>query len=125
MSAAVVRLPTAASHKVNNSRWMEQRRAGARLRNEQGAFHHLLSSDRAAVIKAERLATFMEQNSPLTPFTAVAIGLIKLLDQAQLEKLCLSVMPSAEAMTLVELARADSGMVHMVHCVLTRRGFLS
>ena len=123
MSAAVVKLPTAASHKVNNSRWMEQRRAGARLRKEQGAFDLLLSRDRAAVIKAERLAKFMAQHT-MTPETAIAIGLIKLLDASQLDQLCRSVMASADAVTLVELAKADSGMVHMVHCVLTRRGVL-
>lgn len=121
MSAAVVKLPTAASHKVNNSRWMEQRQAGSRLRKEQGVFHHPLSSDRDAVIKAERLADFMAQHA-MTPETAAIIGLLKLLDQAQLEKLCRSVMSNSGALTLVELARADISTVHMVHCVLDRRG---
>lgn len=122
MSAAVVKLPTAASHKVNNSRWMEQRRAGSRLRVEQGVFHHPLSRDREAVIKAERLADFMERHAPMSPATAIAIGLIKLLDQSQLEKLCLTVMASADALALIELAKADSGMTHLLHCVLDRRG---
>ena len=122
MSAAVVKLPTAAPRKVTNDRWKEQRCAGRALLREQGVFGFPLHPNREAVIKAERLADFMECHAPMTPATGVVIGLIRLLNPEQLESLCHSVRGSLEALTLAELAKADSCVSHLVHVVLDRRG---
>jgi len=122
MSGAVVRLPTAASHKVENSRWAQQRRAGSELRREQGAFDFPIHGDRAAVIKAERLADFMEANLPLRAEMAVMLGLVQILTPEQVESLVPHVMASKDALTLVELARADTFTKHLLWSVLKRRG---
>lgn len=121
MTAAIVRLPTAAPRKVDNHRWAAQRRAGLALYREQGAFPRPLSSNRDDVLKAERLADYMESH-PMSATTAIIMGLIKQLKPDQLEALCLSVMGSADAMTLIELAKADTRISHLVHVVLDRRG---
>jgi hypothetical protein len=124
MSGAVVKLPTAATRKVQNGRWKEQRRAGIALRREQGAFHFPLHHDRAEVIKAERLADFMEANLPLRAEMAVTLGLVQLLAPDEVEQLCRHVMASGDAMTLVELARADQCTKHLLWAVMQRRGLV-
>jgi hypothetical protein len=124
MSAAVVKLPTAAPHKVNNGRWAQQRRAGMAMREQQGAFDFPLHHDRAAVIKAERLADFMEANLPLRAEMAVILGLVQVLNPDQVERLVSHVMASKDALTLVELARADMLTKHLIWVVMQRRGLV-
>ncbi|WP_283418676.1 hypothetical protein [Sphingopyxis sp. Geo48] len=124
MSAAVVKLPTAAPRKVDNGRWAQQRRAGMAMREQQGVFHFPLHHDREAVIKAERLADFMEANLPLRAEMAVILGLVQILSPDQLERLVSHVMSSADALTLVELARADQCTRHLVWAVMQRRGLV-
>ena len=119
-----MRLPTAAPRKVNNQRWAQQRRAGLALREEQGAFDFPLHHDREAVIKAERLADFMEARTPMTAEMGVILGLVQLLDREQLPKLVESTMASAGALTLIELARADMLTRHLVWVTMQRRGLV-
>jgi len=122
MSAVVVKLPTAAPRKVENGRWAQQRRAGSEMRRKQGAFHFPIHHNREAVIRAERLADFMEARLPMTPEIAVIIGLVQLLNADQIAQLVNSVMASGDALTLVELARADQLTRHLIWAVLQRRG---
>ncbi len=122
MSAAVVKLPTAAPRKVDNGRWAQQRKAGSALRKEQAAFDFPIHHDREAIIKAERLADFMEANLPLRAEMAVILGLVQILSPDQLERLVSHVMASEQALTLVELARADVFTKHLLWAVLKRRG---
>lgn len=117
-------LPTAAPRKVDNQRFAQQRRAGIALRNEQGAFDFPIHHDREAVIKAERLADFMEANMPLRPDVAVLLGLVQLLTTDQLERLCTHVMACDGALTLVEMGRADSFTKWLVWAVMQRRGLV-
>lgn len=124
MTAAVVKLPSAAPRKVENCRWAQQRRAGIALRREQGVFDFPIHHDRAAVIKAERLADFMEANLPLRAEMAVMLGLVQLLTPDQVERLVSHVMACEGALTLVELGRADIFTKHLLWAVLARRGLV-
>lgn len=124
MSAAVVKLPTAAPRKVDNSRWAQQRKAGIALRKEQAVFDYFPFHDREAVIKAERLADFMEANLPLTGEMAVVLGLVQILSPEQVEPLCKHVLASKDGMTMIELARADVTTKYLLWTVLQRRGLV-
>ncbi|GAA0862460.1 hypothetical protein GCM10009115_09210 [Sphingopyxis soli] len=124
MSAAVVKLPTAASHKVKNGRWKEQRRAGSALRREQGLFDFPLHHNREAVIKAERLADFMVENLPMRAELAVRLGLVQILEPEQVAELRGNVVSSNQALTLIELALADPLTQHLIWTVLQRRGLV-
>lgn len=119
-----MKLPTAAPRKVNNQRFAQQRRAGFALCREQGVFQPILHHDREAVVKAERLADFMEARTPMTAEMGVVLGLVQILAPAQVQQLVGHVMASEKSLTLVELARADALTKHLVWVVMQRRGLV-
>lgn len=119
-----MRLPTAAPRKVNNQRFAQQRQAGFAMCREQGVFQSILHHDREAVIKAERLADFMEARTPMTAEMGVILGLVQILTPDQVEQLVGTVMASEKSLTLVELARADSLTKHLIWVVMQRRGLV-
>lgn len=119
-----MKLPTAAPRKVNNHRFAQQRQAGFALSREQGIFPSILHHDREAVIKAERLADFMEARTPMTAEMGVVLGLVQILTPEQVERLVGTVMSSEKSLTLVELARADSLTKHLIWVVMQRRGLV-
>ena len=120
----MVKLPTAAPRKVNNGRWAQQRRAGMALCREQGHFQSILHHDREEVIKAERLADFMEARSPMSAEMGVVLGLVQILTPDQVERLVGHVMASEKSLTLVELARADALTKHLIWVTMQRRGLV-
>lgn len=124
MSAAVVKLPNAAPRKIVNNRWAQQRRAGMALREKQGAFDFPIHPNRELVVKAERLADFVEENLPLRAEMAVTLGLVQLLGADEVAKLGSHVMANRDAMTMVELARADGCTKHLLWVVMQRRGLI-
>lgn len=122
MSAAVVKLPTAARRQVPQ-RWNKHTRAAAmELRgNHAGRFPHMRPEER----EVAHLADFMEAN-PLNADRRVLFALIKALDldhDARL-KLALATVGDPDARNIVELAFADERTTFAISSVLRRRGLL-
>lgn len=122
MSAAVVKLPTAARRQVPQ-RWNKYTRAAAiDLRSDHaGRFPYMRPEER----EVAHLADFMQDN-PLSADRRVLIALIEALDldhDARL-KLALATVGDPEARSIVELAFADQRTTFAIQSVLRRRGVL-
>lgn len=122
MSAAVVKLPTAAPRQVPQ-RWNKHTRAAAMdLRSvHAGRFPYMRPEEREVAY----LADYMEAN-PLTPERRILLALIQALDldhDARL-KLALGTVGDPDAHNFVELAFANTRTTHALASVLRRRGLL-
>lgn len=122
MSAAVVKLPTAARRQVPQ-RWNKHTRAAAmELRSDHaGRFPHMRPEER----EVAHLADYMEAN-PLTPDRRILLALIQALDlnhDARL-KLALATAGDPDARNFVELAFADTQTTYTIASVMRRRGLL-
>lgn len=122
MSAAVVKLPTAARRQVPQ-RWNKHTRAAAmELREEHaGRFPYMFLAERAVL----HLADFIE-NNPITPERQILMALLRAVDldyDARL-KLAMDVVGDPTAKHIVELAFADTSKTLHVQSVLRRRGLL-
>lgn len=122
MSAAIVKLPTAARRQVPQ-RWNKHTRAAAmNLRSDHaGRFPYMRPEER----EVAHLADYMEAN-PLTPERRILLALIQALDldhDTRL-KLALGAVGDLDAHNFVELAFADTRTTHTIASVLRRRGFL-
>lgn len=120
MSAAVIKLPTAARRQVPQ-RWNKHTRAAAmELRDvHAGRFPYARPEER----EVAHLADFMEAN-PLNADRRVLFGLIKALDldhDARL-KLALATVGDSDARIIVELAFADQQTTFALASLLRRRG---
>lgn len=122
MTAAVVKLPTAARRQVPQ-RWNKHTRAAAMdLRSDHaGRFPYMRPEER----EVAHLADYMEAN-PLTPERRILLALIQALDldhDARL-KLALGTVGDLDAHYFVELAFADTRTTHAIASVMRRRGLL-
>ena len=122
MSAAVVKLPTAARRQVPQL-WNKHTRAAAmNLRSDHaGRFPYMRPEER----EVAHLADYMEAN-PLTPERRILLALIQALDldhDARL-KVALDAVGDLDAHNFVELAFADTRTTHAIASVMRRRGLL-
>lgn len=122
MTAAIVKLPTAARRQVPQ-RWNKHTRAAAmELRGDHaGRFPFMRPEER----EVAHLADFMEAN-PLNADRRVLFALIKALDldhDARL-KLALATVGDPDARNIVELAFADARTTFAIASVMRRRGLL-
>ena len=119
MSAAIVRLPTAARRAVNNHRWKEQREAGRALKQRHAdRFDYALPFEREKMAEVERMADYMLDN-PMTAERAVIYAIVRALDEdTQLKVLATCCARGSDAARLAHLGCATPEQVYWIGRVI-------
>ena len=122
MSAAVVKLPTAAPRKVNNHRWKEQRLAGRALKDVYADwFDYALPFERAKMAEVEKMADYMLCNR-LEGERAVVYAILHALDEdTKLKALATAVGRGSDAAALAHLACATPEQRYWLRRVIDRK----
>jgi len=122
MTAAVVKLPTAAPRKVVNNRYKEQRQA-ARVLKEHYADHfdYTLPFEREKMAEVERMADYMLDNR-LEGERAVVYAILHALDEdTKLKVLATAVARGSEAAALAHLACATPEQKYWLRRLIDRK----
>lgn len=124
MSAAVVKLPTAAPRKVCNSRWKEQRAAARALKDQVAhRFSHRHPYEREKMREVEVMADYLETHS-LTEERLAIYAIVKALgDDIALKALAASSRDRG-ASSLIRLAMANGEQCYWVNQLLKDRGLV-
>lgn len=118
MSAAVVKLPTAAPRKVNNSRWKEQRQANWEMKQQYAdRFNHRYPWQR----ETAQIVDFMLDGG-LTAERRLLMALLHRMDDEGYSDILREVSDTPKAVCLVKLSKPTVGLRASIEHEMTRRG---
>lgn len=119
MSAAVVRLPSAAPRQVKNWRFKEQREAALRMRGEHAdRFGHRHPWQR----ETERIVDWMMESPGVTAERRLLMALLHRMDPATYGEVVAEVSDTPAAIHLAKLAKPTVGLRASIEWELRRRG---
>ena len=122
MSAAVVRLPTAAPRKVSNGRWAEQRKAARAMKDHSAhRFRYRHPYEREKMREVEVMADDLETHS-LTEERLAIYAIVKALDEDIALKALAGSSRDRGASSLIRLAMANGDQRYWLRQLLKDRG---
>lgn len=122
VSAAVVRLPTAAPRKVVNGRWAEQREAARALKNQSADRFTLRHPyEREKMREVECMADYLETH-PLTEERLAIYAIVKALGEDIALKALANSNRDRGASNLIRLAIANGEQRYWLNQLLSDRG---